>query len=364
MAILLIDSQGGVYRSDITTGNITRLADYSQLWTDIAVLPNGKVFANTSNGLYELNLNTNAATLRATPSGFFNGLASDSQGRLYLGGSANEILVLSSTTFNTIRTIDLPAGVQSAGDIHINGDKLYYSTTSNRLLTIDLDTGDVIRNVAHNISSLYGLHSEGGKLYGLAGNDVYLIIPNTGAVTPVLELPASITVYGAATLAGVKVVGTAQDDVLQADPNGSKLYGRDGGDILIGSAVGDLLDGGTGRDYIHGRGGSDRMLGGTGRDVLAGGRGNDTMTGNADKDAFVFNSGDGRDRITDFQDDLDTLELSLALLGSGPKTVAALLNTYASNTAEGVLFDFGAKGTLLLAGVDKKADLADDILLV
>jgi hypothetical protein len=29
-----------------------------------------------------------------------------------------------------------------------------------------------------------------------------------------------------------------------------------------------------------------------------------------------------------------------------------------------VFFDFGAKGTLLLAGVDKKADLADDILLV
>ena len=82
------------------------------------------------------------------------------------------------------------------------------------------------------------------------------------------------------------------------------------------------------------------------------------------RDAFVFNSGDGRDRITDFQDDVDTLELSLALLGSGPKTVAALLNTYATNTAEGVFFDFGAKGTLFVAGVDRKADLADDILLV
>lgn len=381
MAILFIDSQGGVYRTDVVTGNTTRLADYSQTWTDIAVLPNGKVFACTPSGLYELNLNAGTATLRANLSGGINGLASDSQGRLYLGGSGSEIRVISSTTFNTIRTIDLPAGTSSAGDIHINGDRLYYSSTANTLLTVNLNTGAVLNTAYHGVYNLYGLHSEGGKIYGLSGNDIYLINPQTGLATLQEELPANVTIYGAATLAGVRVNGTARDDVLSADQNGSKVFGLGGSDILIGSALGDLLDGGAGRDFLHGRAGNDTLLGGfgndvlegglgtdrlsggAGRDLLAGGAGNDVLTGGADKDVFIFNAGDGSDRITDFQNNVDELEFSVALLGSGPKTVAALLNNFATNTADGVLFDFGAKGKLLVEDTTKAA-LADDILLV
>lgn len=54
------------------------------------------VFANTFNGLCVQNRNNDTATLRASPSGAFNRLASDGQNRPYL----------------------------SVGDLHINGDKL------------------------------------------------------------------------------------------------------------------------------------------------------------------------------------------------------------------------------------------------
>lgn len=401
MAILFVDTAGGVFRADLATGQTVRLANYGNTysWTDIAVTPDGRVFATTFGALYELNLNAGTAVLRKHLSDNINGLASDSSGRLYLGGMNNEIAVISSSNFQTLRTIDLPLGTSSAGDIHINGNTLYYSTASNRLLTVDMRHDAVSHDVSHGIWSLYGLHSEGGKLYALAGNDIYLLNPRTGATEHVLEIPASVTINGAATLAGVKVTGTRGDDVLLADQNGSKLFGLQGNDILIGSRLADHLDGGAGNDHLHGKGGNDRLSGGKGndllsgdggndtlsggagrdslfggagndrlsggkgRDVLEGGKGNDWLTGGAGADTFIFERGFGRDRITDFQDDRDTLEFGIALIGSGPKTVKHLLSKFATNTDDGVVFDFGARGRLLVEDIDHKSDLADDILL-
>lgn len=399
MAILFVDTMGRVYRADLGTGQTVRLADYNYTWTDIAVTPNGKIFATTFTGLYELDLDKGTAMLRKSLTGSINGLASDSSGRLYLGGYNSEIEVISSTSFQTLRSIDLPSGSSSAGDIHINSNTLYYSTASNRLLTIDLRNDELKGDVAHGVWSLYGLHSEGGKLYALAGNDIYLLDPKTGATEHVLQLPASVTINGSATLAGVKVTGTRGDDLLLADQNGSKLFGLQGDDILIGSRVADQLNGGAGDDYLHGKAGHDRLVGGngndvlyggvgndtlsggagrdmlfggagndrlsggTGRDILNGGKGNDLLTGGGGADVFVFDRGFGRDRITDFTDDQDMLEFSASLIARGPQTVRNLLSRYATDTDDGVLFDFGARGRVLVEGIDRKADLADDILL-
>lgn len=381
MAILFVNSTGGVFRTDVTTGTTTFVADFTQTWTDIAVLPNGKVFGVTSNGLYELNLSTGIAIQRASLSSFANGLASDAQGRLYVGGAASEISVYSSSTFQKLDSIALPTGVRSAGDIHINGDRLYYSTTDRHLLTVDLQSGEVIADVYHGINVLYGLHSENGKIYALADNDIYPINPATGATQFLRELPLSGQVYGSATLSGVRVNGTGSDDVLQADQNGSRVFALGGSDILIGAAAADVLDGGAGRDFVFGRGGNDnlygglgndlleggagadRLLGGTGRDHLAGGRGTDVLTGGAGRDVFVFEKGDGRDRITDFTNNIDDIEISLSLISGANKTIGTLLNRYATVTSQGVLFNFGANGQLLIEDVTNKQSLADDILL-
>ncbi len=46
-----------------------------------------------------------------------------------------------------------------------------------------------------------------------------------------------------------------------------------------------------------------------GNDVLTGGKGKDILTGGADKDKFVLVSGSGADKITDFEDGIDSLKL-------------------------------------------------------
>jgi Ca2+-binding RTX toxin-like protein len=69
---------------------------------------------------------------------------------------------------------------------------------------------------------------------------------------------------------------------------GFDLDGTDGDDLIIGTGVTDRIDGKGGNDTLIGQNGSDTLTGGTGNDVLEGGEGSDT---------YVFNLGDGSDRI-------------------------------------------------------------------
>jgi len=70
-----------------------------------------------------------------------------------------------------------------------------------------------------------------------------------------------------------------------------QVIGSRGNDMISGSSLGDVLLGAGGDDVIDGRFGDDVILGNKGNDILTGGAGNDR---------FLFESGDGRDQITDF----------------------------------------------------------------
>jgi Ca2+-binding RTX toxin-like protein len=64
-----------------------------------------------------------------------------------------------------------------------------------------------------------------------------------------------------------------------------------GDDLLIGSSARDVFWAAAGDDTLRGRAGGDTLEGGKGDDRLVGGRGSDL---------FIFDPGDGRDTITDF----------------------------------------------------------------
>ncbi|MDP8102023.1 matrixin family metalloprotease [Phocoenobacter atlanticus] len=89
--------------------------------------------------------------------------------------------------------------------------------------------------------------------------------------------------YSSYTIYYVKE-GDENDNVLNAGSDiglGWWLKGKDGNDILNGGINSDLLQGGTGNDTLNG---------GAGNDELQGGAGNDT---------YVYNKGDGNDKISD-----------------------------------------------------------------
>ncbi|MEP4198427.1 MAG: CARDB domain-containing protein [Aliishimia sp.] len=99
------------------------------------------------------------------------------------------------------------------------------------------------------------------------------------------------------------VFGSAGKDV---------LTGEDGNDALRGGSGGDDLAGGDGDDNIVGNRGNDKIAGGAGNDVLTGGDG--AALGDNSRDIFIFasdaNGGGGFDRIRDFEDNVDKLDLS------------------------------------------------------
>jgi Ca2+-binding RTX toxin-like protein len=77
--------------------------------------------------------------------------------------------------------------------------------------------------------------------------------------------------------------------------NGSK-----NGDYVWGFLGNDKLNGGNGDDSIYGHEGNDTLSGGNGDDYLFGGIGNDKLTGGKGEDLFDFETGIGKDKITDF----------------------------------------------------------------
>ena len=139
------------------------------------------------------------------------------------------------------------------------------------------------------------------------------------------------------------IVGTSDDDTLEAGPNAEIVAGGLGNDQIIGNEgdnvlrgdlnqrdSGSTLDGddvilgGAGNDRIGGKGGDDLLFGGEGDDaiwgddgddVLRGGLGNDTLTGDnfsggSGADIFILAAGEGMDMIMDFEVGVDLIGLA------------------------------------------------------
>ncbi|WP_188750317.1 calcium-binding protein [Marinobacterium zhoushanense] len=94
-----------------------------------------------------------------------------------------------------------------------------------------------------------------------------------------------------------RLYGRKGNDSLIGGQGHDRLYGGEGDDRLDGGADRDRLYGEAGDDVLLGGGGDDRLYGGDGNDVLHGGAGSDRLYGGAGQDTFIFNRGDGHDRI-------------------------------------------------------------------
>ncbi|WP_299587683.1 CARDB domain-containing protein [uncultured Tateyamaria sp.] len=148
--------------------------------------------------------------------------------------------------------------------------------------------------------------------------------------------------------------GNGGDDVLNGGINNDVLNGGSGNDTLNAGNGTDDLSGGAGNDRLEGNAGSDRLNGGTGNDVLRGGIGADT---------FVFDAGSGDDRVADFQNNIDTVELSSALFMED-MPVAGDITNYASLDEDGfVVLTFG-DDSLTFTGITNVNALVDDVVLV
>ena len=102
------------------------------------------------------------------------------------------------------------------------------------------------------------------------------------------------------------------------------------------------------------------MFGDNGNDTLVGGRGNDLLYGGEGNDTFVFQRGDGRDLVLDFQSGAgsdDVIQLDAAAFAD----FNALMQSGAvSNTQIGTEIEYGDGSSITLVGVNKNTLTVDD----
>jgi len=141
--------------------------------------------------------------------------------------------------------------------------------------------------------------------------------------------------------------GGEDNDFLKGGTRADIIDGGDGDDRLFGNSFGDVLNGDDGNDRLNAGGDNDTLNGGTGNDTLKGGRGEDT---------YIFEADMGSDRLIDFMDDIDTLQISTALTGGSTDASAVLAAFGSGNT-----LDFGDGNVITFVGVTDLGTLEDDM---
>lgn len=137
--------------------------------------------------------------------------------------------------------------------------------------------------------------------------------------------------------------------------------GPTGNDTVYGGWGMDTITASGGDDQLFGQGDSDQISGGGGNDWIDGGLANDTLNGGDGSDTFVFATGFGNDVIEDFSSE-DVLRFSSSNW-SGSLTESQVVSSFASQTADGVAFDFGGGHSVLLENLSTLSDLDTQILI-
>lgn len=155
-------------------------------------------------------------------------------------------------------------------------------------------------------------------------------------------------------IAKVELLGSADLDAT----------GNSNANLLLGNTGANTLKGGRGKDWIEGRAGDDTISGGRGADRLQGDGGADELKGGRGTDSFVFANGSGADDILDFRKGQGEQLVLHDDLWTGTLRADQVVSSFASTTANGVVFNFGDGDTLTLEGVTSTAGLAALIEIV
>lgn len=210
---------------------------------------------------------------------------------------------------------------------------------------VNSDTGDYMDDVFAALcegdfssSLINGGQPLSFTLWDTGGKDQINFSTDTQNQNVDLREEALSTIYG---VAGAMVIGR--------DTEIEKYTAGSGDDTISGNNANNRIVGGDGEDQIKGRGGKDKLFGGKGDDDLQGGngkdklsgeKGDDKLTGGNKADVFVFGKGDDKDKIKDFENNLDEIELS-SDLWSGSLSVSEVLDEFGSDKNGHAFLKFG-----------------------
>ncbi len=106
-----------------------------------------------------------------------------------------------------------------------------------------------------------------------------------------------------------QIFGGGGDDSIMGNSGEDFLKGDGGDDVIRAGKGNDFVLGGSGADLIKGGGGADRLKGGNGDDTINGRTGDDILRGGNGADVFQFRASDRNDKILDFEQGQDRIEI-------------------------------------------------------
>jgi len=222
------------------------------------------------------------------------------------------------------------------------------------------DVGEALGKVTITAVSATGTHYSttsqvaGGYSLALAAG-TYKVTFSGGGIVPVTK---QVTI-GASNVK-LDLIDPAMIKIINGTTLANTLYGTAGMDLIKGDAGSDKIYAGAGNDTLNGDSGNDTLSGEAGRDILNGGTGNDILRGGAEGDTFRFTGQWGADKVYDFQDGLDRLDLRGNSLSFG-----ALSITQGNADSDGIADDVIIKGhgqTIMLLNMHKALISAADFL--
>ena len=172
----------------------------------------------------------------------------------------------------------------------------------------------VVYRRGYGNDTLTGISSYGEKDRIVFASDIrstdvsFQLLPNGASVKIIISATDSVTLMNVVNnpVGGMTLEFGDGVKMTESDLVARFLTPTEGDDNLAGGAAAETISAGAGNDIVHGNGGNDVILGGSGNDVLYGGSGDDTITGGAGddtlyggdrNDTYVYNIGDGNDRI-------------------------------------------------------------------
>ncbi|HHG91042.1 MAG TPA: protease [Devosia sp.] len=251
-----------------------------------------------------------------------------------------------------------------------------YSTNSgNTVYKWNPNSGDTL------VNGQVGIDAGGNRIFATiwdgGGNDTYDLTAYSDNL--VIDLrPGGYSKFSDAQLANLGDGNFSRGNVFnamlyQGDKRSliENAKGGTGSDVVVGNGAKNILRGNDGEDTLRGQnsndklfGGSDndKLFGGKGKDKLDGGEGNDKLKGNGGNDKFVFKSNYGEDRILDFKNNKDIIQLDDGLW-TGSKSVKKVLNQFGTQNGSDFVLDFG-NGDILTIKNATKSQLQNDIDII
>jgi hypothetical protein len=212
METLIATRSGEIGFIDSISGVTQVVVDAPLVFTDIAVSPNGEIFASTFNNLYLIDQSTQSAIDIGAFGARINALAFAPDGRLLgIEDGGSTLFQIDPSNGAAFPIADIGNGFRSSGDlVYSPSEDTFYATSTSNLwlsdtlysLDIDLTTGtltqsELIGDVG--FQDIFGLAVRGDELLGYSGSNEISIEKENGTGNFIRAIGGiSSEIYGAA----------------------------------------------------------------------------------------------------------------------------------------------------------------------